>query len=277
MRLATIRTGTGTVAVRAEDDSCVEISGHADLGALLAIPDWWSVAASADGPRRPLAGLELATPITQPSKVLCTGLNYRSHIEEMGRELPAYPTLFAKFADTLTGPNDPVVAVAEDPELDWEGELVVVIGRTAERVTEHEAADYIAGYTIANDISMRSWQNRTTEWLQGKIWARSTPVGPWLVTPDEVDLVRAELRTTVNGAVMQKHGLADLVFGPAELVAYISTILPLRPGDLILTGTPGGVGHARSPRVHLRAGDLVEVSIDGLGTTSTRLVPPDAG
>jgi acylpyruvate hydrolase len=201
--------------------------------------------------------------------VLCVGLNYRSHIEEMGRDLPEYPTLFAKFAETLTGPNDPVVAVEEDKELDWEGELVVVIGRTADRVSEADAPQYIAGYTAANDISMRGYQFRTKEWLQGKIWARSTPIGPVLVTADDVDLDTATLRTTVNGATMQQHAIADLLFKPAYLVSYLSTILPLRPGDLILTGTPGGVGRARTPRVYLEPGDVVEVSIDGIGTLHT--------
>ena len=212
----------------------------------------------------------------QPGKVVCAGLNYRSHIEEMGRPLPAYPTLFAKFADTLTGPYDEVEAVAEDPRLDWEGELAVVVGRTAYRVGADEAAQHIAGYTVANDISMRGWQNRTNEWLQGKAWARSTPVGPVLVTPDELDLATATLRTTVNEEVVQEHALADLLFNPADLVSYVSQFVPLRPGDLLLTGTPGGVGHARTPQRYLREGDTVEVRIDGIGAVSNRIVGPGA-
>jgi acylpyruvate hydrolase len=212
--------------------------------------------------------------VPTPSKVLCVGLNYKSHIQEMGRDLPSHPTMFAKFADTLTGPNDPVEAVAEDPELDWEGELVVVIGRTAYKVSEEEAGDYIAGYTVANDISMRGWQFRTMEWLQGKIWGASTPVGPVLVTADAFDPTAATLRTTVNGEVMQEHSTGDLLFTPTRLVSYLSTILPLRPGDLILTGTPGGVGRARDPQVYLQAGDIVEVTIEGIGTLSTPIVAP---
>ena len=209
-----------------------------------------------------------------PSKVLCVGLNYTEHILEMGRELPAYPTVFAKFADTLAGPADDVSAVAEDPDLDWEGELVVVIGKTAYKVGEDEAGEYIAGYAAANDISMRGWQARTQEWLQGKIWARSTPVGPVMVTADEFDPAQATLRTTVNGQTMQEHPLADLLFKPAHLVAYLSTILPLRPGDMILTGTPGGVGKGRNPQVYLAAGDIVEVGIDGIGTLTTPIAEP---
>lgn len=274
VKLATLRTDGTTTAARLDGDTYTEIEGYADVGALLAQPDWYDITAAAEGVQRKVDTVELNTLVANPSKVLCVGLNYRSHIEEMGRDLPEYPTLFAKFADTLTGPNDPVTAVAEDKELDWEGELVVVIGRTAERVSEADAVECIAGYTAANDISMRGYQFRTKEWLQGKIWGRSTPIGPVLVTADEMNLDTATLRTTVNGATMQQHAIADLLFKPAFLVSYLSTILPLRPGDLILTGTPGGVGRARTPRLYLEPGDVVEVSIDRIGTLHTELSAP---
>ncbi|HEY9330320.1 MAG TPA: fumarylacetoacetate hydrolase family protein [Streptomyces sp.] len=269
MKLATVRTAGTTVAARLDGDVLTEIPGHADVGALLAREDWRALAEGADGRRHRLDEADLGAVVPNPSKVLCTGLNYTSHIKEMDRGIPAHPTLFAKFADTLTGPTDAVAAVADDPEMDWEGELAVVIGRTAYRVTEEEAAGCIAGYTVANDISMRGWQYRTTEWLQGKIWARSTPVGPVMTTSDAFDPATAVLRTTVNGTTVQEHEISDLLFGPAHLVAYISTMLPLRPGDLILTGTPGGVGRARTPRWYLKAGDVVEVTIGGLGTVTT--------
>lgn len=271
MKLATIRIPGATVAVRVDTETCTEIPGYPDLGALLAQEDWQEIALSAEGATRPLAETEFAVVIPNPSKVLCVGLNYTEHILEMGRELPAYPTVFAKFADTLTGPHDDVTAVAEDPDLDWEGELVVVIGKTAHKVSEEEAPAYIAGYTIANDISMRGWQARTQEWLQGKIWARSTPVGPVLVTPDEFDSAQAILETVVNGQTMQKHPVSDLLFTPAHLVSYLSTIIPLRPGDMILTGTPGGVGKGRSPQLYLKSGDQVEVAISGIGSLKTRI------
>jgi len=269
MKLATLRTADGTIAARLDGEAFTEIPGHADIGSLLREENWRQLAADAAGRRIPAAGAELDTVVPNPSKVLCTGLNYTGHIEEMGRGLPSHPTLFAKFADTLTGPNDAVAAVPEDPEMDWEGELVVVIGRTAYQVDEDEAADCIAGYTVANDISMRGWQYRTTEWLQGKIWARTTPVGPVLTTSDAFDLATATLSTTVNGTTVQEHPIADLLFTPARLIAYISTMLPLRPGDLILTGTPGGVGRARTPRWYLKSGDVVEVTIDGIGSVTT--------
>lgn len=276
MKIATLRTAEGvTAAARLEGDAYREIEGFSDVGALLGDEAWQQLAEEASGWAHPAGAAVLAPVVPRPSKILCVGLNYRSHILEMGRELPAHPTLFAKFADTLTGPNDPVEAVVEDPAMDWEGELAIVIGRLAYRVAEEDAPQHIAGYTIANDISMRSWQSRTQEWLQGKIWASSTPIGPAMVTSDEFDPADATIRTTVNGDTMQEHATHDLLFTPAHLVSYISTILPLRPGDLILTGTPGGVGHARSPKVRLAAGDLVEVSIDGIGMLSTRITAPE--
>ncbi|TDL41868.1 fumarylacetoacetate hydrolase family protein [Kocuria rosea] len=274
MKLATLRTGATTTAARLDGEVYTEIEGFPDLGSLLGQENWQQLAAGAAGPKHQAGTVALATVVPAPSKVLCVGLNYKSHIQEMGRDLPTHPTMFAKFADTLTGPNDAVEAVAEDPELDWEGELVVVIGKTAYKVSEEQAGDYIAGYSVANDISMRGWQFRTKEWLQGKIWAASTPVGPVMVTPDEFDPAAATLRTTVNGEVMQEHSVGDLLFTPTHLVSYLSTILPLRPGDIILTGTPGGVGRARNPQVYLQAGDVVEVTIDGIGTLNTPIVEP---
>ncbi|GAA3704808.1 fumarylacetoacetate hydrolase family protein [Arthrobacter ginkgonis] len=278
MKLATLRANGTTTAARLDGTpvggTFTEIPGYSDLGVLLAEEDWRGIAATASGKRHPAADAELEAVVPRPSKVLCVGLNYTEHILEMGRELPAYPTVFAKFADTLTGPADAVAAVPEDPDLDWEGELAVVIGRTAYRVGEGEAGKHIAGYAAANDISMRGWQARTQEWLQGKIWARSTPVGPVMVTADEFDPAQATLRTTVNGQTMQEHPVADLLFKPAQLVAYLSTILPLRPGDLILTGTPGGVGKGRTPQIYLQAGDIVEVEIDGIGNLLTPIGEP---
>lgn len=278
MRLATIRNAQGTAAAVDTGSGWRPINGVSDVNDLLSRPDWRELADAA-GHREDVSPLdestlEFAAVVPAPGKVICVGLNYASHIREMGRELPAHPTLFAKFAETLTGPTDPVIAVAEDSELDWEGEMALVIGARAHRVTEAEARSRIAGYTVANDISMRGWQFRTVEWLQGKIWAESTPVGPYLVTTEAFDWSRSRLRTTVNGQVMQDHAIGDLVFSPEQLVAYISTMLPLNPGDLILTGTPGGVGRARDPQVYLSAGDVVEVLIDGLGTLRTPIVEP---
>jgi acylpyruvate hydrolase len=273
MRLVTLRTDAGTVAGRQDDDGSVrEILDVPDVGALLNVPEWRERAEGADGPLHEAGSLDLAPVVTNPSKVLCVGLNYASHITEMGRDLPEHPTLFAKYADTLTGPYDDLpLPLAEEEALDWEAELVVVIGRTCRRVSEADAADVIAGYTVANDVSMRSWQFRTKEWLQGKMWDRSTPVGPALVTADEWS-PGPEVSCAVDGETMQQHATSDLVFGPEALVAYASTIITLRPGDLILTGTPGGVGHARDPQRYLTPGNEVVTAIEGLGELRNRCV-----
>lgn len=270
MRLTTIRTAQGTSAARVEADRLIEVPGFADVGQLLENPDWRSIADRADGVEH-AADAQREMLIPRPSKVLCVGLNYRNHILEMGRALPEYPTIFAKFADTLTAPFADIVAVAEESSMDWEGELAVIIGSPAYRVGEADARRHIAGYAVANDISMRSWQNRTLQWLQGKMWARSTPVGPDLVTADAFDWTGANLQTRVNGRTVQEADLSDLLFQPEQLVAYLSTIIPLNPGDIILTGTPGGVGHARTPAEHLVAGDTVEVEISDLGALRNTL------
>lgn len=274
MKLATIRTTGGTRAARLDGDTLVEITDDRvrDVGSLLALEDWWALAEAADGERHAWEGADLAPVVTHPGKVVCVGLNYRAHILEMGRDLPEYPTLFAKFADTLTGPYDDVEAPGEDEQLDWEAELTVVVGATVRRADELEAAAAIAGYTVANDVSMRGYQFRTKEWLQGKMWDRSTPVGPVVVTTDEWSPGPA-VRATLNGETMQEASTGDLVHGPAALVAYVSTLVTLRPGDLILTGTPGGVGHARKPPVYLRPGDVVETTVDGIGTLRNAFVP----
>lgn len=274
MKLGTVKVQNQTSAARLAGDNWIQIEGYADVGQLLRERNWRQLAENASGPKVDATQAKLVCPVPAPGKVVCVGLNYASHIREMGRDLPEYPTLFAKYAETLTGPFDPITAVKEDPELDWEGELVVVVGSETYRVSEEEAAGKIAGYTCANDISMRGWQFRTKEWLQGKMWARSTPVGPVMVTDDEFDYREATLRTTVNGALMQEHSTADLVFTPECLVSYISTMIPLSPGDIILTGTPGGVGRARNPQVYLKPGDVVEVEIEGIGSLSSSIVEP---
>ena len=274
MKITNVRSSNSVLAVRVDEKGYTPLEGFASVSELLSEPNWREIAEQAQGAVIAPDDAELVNPLPTPSKVLCVGLNYREHILEMGRELPTHPTVFAKFAETLTGPFDPIEAVTEDPQLDWEGELTVVIGRRAHRVCAEDAPEYIAGYTVANDISMRGWQNRTNEWLQGKMWFHSTPVGPVIVTPDEFDPAHGTVRTAVNGEIMQEDSTGDLVFGPADLVAYISTIIPLNPGDLILTGTPGGVGHARKPGVYLRAGDVVEVSINGIGAVRNHIVEP---
>lgn len=268
MRLATLRTGGGTVAVRVDADEAIEIRGAADVGALLAGADWAARAATADGRRRALGGIpdgDWAAVIPRPGKIVCVGLNYRHHILEMGRGLPEHPTLFAKYPEALIGPYDPIVLPRHAASaVDWEAELAVVIGRTARRVPADEAADAIAGYSVINDVTMRDYQYRTPEWFQGKTFEGTAPFGPVLVTPDELG-DSLELSCRVDGDEVQRAQTGDLVFDPAALVSYISGIVTLQPGDVIATGTPGGVGHARVPPRYLAAGAVLETGIEGIG------------
>jgi acylpyruvate hydrolase len=272
MKLATIRTADGTAAVRLDGARAVE-TGVPDVAALLRRPDWRTYAAAANGPVHDAAALDLAPVVTTPAKIFCVGHNYRTHIAEMGRELPSHPTLFAKFANTLLGARDDIVHPDETEQLDWEAELGFVIGAPLRRATKEEAAAAIAGYTVVNDISMRDWQWRTPQWLQGKAWEASTPVGPWLVTGDEIDdAADLEIRLEVDGQVMQRSRTSDLLFDPADVAAYISRFTTLEPGDLIATGTPGGVGAARDPKVFLAPGQVVRTVVEGLGECVNAIV-----
>lgn len=271
MKLATIRTAGGTRVVRVDGDTAVAVEGVADVGELLATIGL-EAAARAAGPAHRTADLDYAPLVTRPSKIVCVGLNYRAHILETRRDVPEHPTLFAKFTDSLIGAQDDIVVAVEDTrDVDWEGELVIVIGSEVRRARGEEAQQAIAGYSVANDVSMRDWQYRTTQWDQGKVWEGSTPVGPVLATPDEIPF-QARITTTLDGEVKQEGEIHDLVFGPQALVEYISTITRLRPGDLILTGTPGGVGHVKSPPEFMAPGQTVSVTIDGIGTLRNRLV-----
>ena len=270
MRLTTIQLDHGTAAARLDGDELVVLPAPG-LTALLADPDWRRTAGR-DGPRRPVAGATFARTL-DPVKTICVGLNYRSHITETGRPVPDHPTLFGKFTDTLIGPEDDIVLPPESGEVDWEVELGVVIGSTVRTVSPARARDCIAGFTVVNDVSMRDWQSRTTQWLQGKNFEGTTPVGPFVVTADEVDDAR-DLRITcsIDGETVQDGRTSDLLFGPAELVSYVSRFTTLRPGDLIATGTPGGVGAARSPKRFLRSGELLRSEVEGIGAMSNRLV-----
>ncbi|MEJ3749614.1 fumarylacetoacetate hydrolase family protein [Actinomycetes bacterium KLBMP 9797] len=277
MKLATIRLADRTTAVRVEDDSLVDL-GRPDVGAVLASPGGLAAAATADGSRYPAAGAVFATLVPHPSKVVCVGLNYQKHIKEMGRDLPDYPTLFSKFADTLIGAHDAIRRPVETEAFDWEAELAVVIGAPVRRADEAAAEAAIAGFTVLNDITCRDWQFRTREWLQGKNWDATTPVGPYLVTADEAGGPRPalDIRCAVNGQSMQQDNTGDLLFDPVDLVRYISTMVRLNPGDIIATGTPGGVGHARQPPVFLREGDTVVTEILGLGRLENQVVAEGA-
>lgn len=262
MRLATIRLGGTTAAVRVEGTTAIE-TGFADVGAFLRA-DGLAQAAGADGPRHDFATADLAPVVPRPGKIVCVGLNYRNHILEMGRELPDYPTLFAKYPEALIGARDEILLPAESDRVDWECELALVIGQRVRRASAGEAEEAIAGYSVLNDVTMRDYQYRTTQWFQGKTWESTTPFGPVMITPDELT-PGMRMTTRLDGEELQSTVIDDLVFGPAELVRYISTIFTLEPGDVIATGTPGGVGHARKPPQYLSAGQTLTTAIDGIG------------
>ncbi|MBT8162385.1 MULTISPECIES: fumarylacetoacetate hydrolase family protein [Arthrobacter] len=274
MKLATLRTAEGTTAALAVGTDGYLPLPYPSVGVLLADSVWRTtveetVQANGSIGSPALAGTikasdaDFAPLLPEAGKVICCGLNYGDHILEMGRNLPEYPTLFAKHADTLTGAND-TIEVHGSEKIDWEAELAVVIGSHIFRADETEAQAAIAGYTVANDISMRDWQNRTLQWFQGKTFDATTPVGPVLITADEAD-GHFVVQGFVNGDLVQSGNTDTLVFGPARLLSYISQFTALRPGDLVLTGTPGGVGMGMTPPRFLQDGDVLTTEIAGIG------------
>ena len=210
-------------------------------------------------------------------KILCVGVNYRPHIEEMGREVPDYPVVFTRFPSSLVGDGEDLVRPRISEQYDFEGELAVVIGRTARHVQREDALDYVAGYCCFMDGSVRDWQRHTTQFTPGKNFEQSGAIGPMVAAADIPDPSELELTTRLNGAVMQQGRVAELVFDIPTLIAYCSTFTVLQPGDVIATGTPGGVGAARTPPVWLKSGDVVEVEISQIGVLRNPVRDEDAG
>ncbi|QTA93085.1 fumarylacetoacetate hydrolase family protein [Desulfonema magnum] len=210
----------------------------------------------------------------QPTAILCIGLNYRQHAKETGIKLPDYPVLFMKNPAAVTHPGDPVVlppSCLEPPQVDYEAELVVVIGKPAKDVSAKDALDYVLGYTAANDVSARRWQKHAGggQWVRGKSFDTFCPLGPELVTADEIpDPQTLRLRCILNNEVMQDSNTSDMIFSVAELIEFLSESTTLLPGTVILTGTPSGVGFVREPPVYLKSGDVVEISVEGIGSLS---------
>jgi 2-keto-4-pentenoate hydratase/2-oxohepta-3-ene-1,7-dioic acid hydratase in catechol pathway len=221
----------------------------------------------------PLAEVQLAAPVPRPGKIICVGLNYLDHAQEGGHEVPDFPTVFAKYANTVIGPGQPIKIPPVTEEIDYEGELGVVIGRRARNVTLEDALDYVAGYVPFNDVTAREYQRRTSQWTLGKTFDTFGPMGPTLVTGDElVDPEALDLRVYLNDQLVQDSNTGNLIFKVPFLVHYLSEVMTLEPGDLISTGTPSGVGFARKPPLWLRPGDTVRVEIEGLGILQNPVV-----
>ena len=269
MRLVTVRIDGATRAGRVSGDEIVLLDAPDVRAVLDAGPvTGGGLPVAEAGNAMALADADLAPLIPAPDKIVCVGLNYRDHAAETNSPLPTAPIYFAKYRRALTGPYDPIRL--PPPEVstraDWEVELAVVIGRDVRNAGPDEALAAIAGFTVLNDVSIRDWQTRTTQFLAGKTFEGSTPVGPALVTVDEIgDGTGLNVSCIVDGVTKQSSNTDQLVFGPADIVADLSTIMTLDPGDIIATGTPGGVGMARNPEEWLTPGAVVRTAIEGLG------------
>jgi len=285
MRLATIQTPAGPRAAvlqgsRFIDLHATEPSLPTSVRALLeGGPKLLQTVADMADHHKPVvydAGqVQLLAPVIDPPKIICVGLNYRDHAAESGVPLPRDPVLFSKFTTALIGSGEAIVLPPVSHEVDYEAELVLVVGKKGRWIKEENALEYLAGYTVGHDVSARDWQLKKDgkQWLAGKTFDTFAPTGPVLVTRDEVpDACNLGIRLRLNGQVMQDSSTRQLIFSPAYLVAYISQVVTLQPGDLIFTGTPPGVGAARKPPVFLKGGDVVEVEIDGLGVLSNPVV-----
>jgi len=279
MKLVTYQAGAGPRLGAVSGDALVDVARHApgapdDMVAL--IRDWRAVRprlaqALAGRPDQPLSAVKLRQPILRPGKILAIGLNYLDHIEETGARRPAHPTFFAKMPTAANGPFDVIEFPAVSEQLDYEAELVVVIGRRCRNVPRERARDAIFGYCVGNDVSVRDWQKRTPQWTIGKSFDTHAPFGPWITTADDVDAAQLGIRSFVNGELRQSSNTAQMLFDCAAQIEHLSQAMTLEPGDLIYTGTPAGVGMARTPPLYLKPGDVVRVEIDGLGAIENRV------
>jgi 2-keto-4-pentenoate hydratase/2-oxohepta-3-ene-1,7-dioic acid hydratase in catechol pathway len=257
---------------RIDGDVVVELASTStpDLKTALA---QGALARANPGERYALGSVTLLPVIPNPSKIFCVGHNYESHRQETGRAKVDHPSIFTRFADTLVAHGQPIVRPKVSSSLDYEGELAVVIGQPGRAIPESRALEHVAGYACFNDASVRDWQWHTSQFTPGKNFPATGGFGPWLVTPDEAgDLASVHVRTTLNGTVVQDQPIGEMIFPVARVIAYLSTFTALSPGDVIATGTPGGVGAKRTPPLWMKDGDVVEVDIGPVGTLRQRIV-----
>lgn len=251
---------------------------HPDLAALLAADALGQARAALQG-RRPdftLDGVVLLPVIPNPGKVWCCGLNYGEHVRETRREVTEQPTFFLRVADSLVGHGQAIVRPRESAQLDYEAEIAVIVGKPGRRIAEADALDHVAGYSCFNDASVRDWQRHTSQWAPGKNFWRTGGFGPWMVTADDIPAgTTMSVLTRLNGTEMQRATTDMMIHGIARQIAYVSTIAPLRAGDVIVTGTPGGVGARRTPPVWMKPGDVVEIEVDRVGVLRNTIVDDD--
>ncbi len=270
MRLVTFElNGQRRPGLLNASDQVVDLSAHGS--SLIEIIEKGKIPSS--GESYPLASVKLVAPIPTPRKFICVGLNYLDHAKESNLEIPKVPTIFNKFATTVIGPGDNIVLPKVSNAPDYEGEFAVVIGRAGRHINAEAWREHVFGYTIVNDVSARDYQRATTQWLMGKTFDTFGPMGPWIVTADEIsDPHNLDIRTEINGELMQNSNTRELIFKIPELIAFLSSVFTLQPGDIISTGTPAGVGFARTPPRWLRAGDEVTVTIAGIGSLRNPVV-----
>ncbi|MGI4877874.1 MAG: fumarylacetoacetate hydrolase family protein [Janthinobacterium lividum] len=258
---------------RLEGEKVLELGGPnrpKDLAAALASND---VSPLSDGGTWLLKDVELLPVIPRPGKIICVGLNYATHVAETGREQKEYPAIFTRWADTLVAHGQPLIRPSQTKRFDYEGELAVIIGRRGRRIPRVQAHAYIAGYSIFQDASARDWQRHNIQFTPGKNFPATGGFGPALVTPDEIlNLGALRVQTRLNGDLVQDQPVSDMIWSVAEIIEYCSAFTELEPGDVIATGTPGGVGDKRIPPLYMKSGDLVEVSIGEVGTLSNPVI-----
>ena len=281
MRLVSYDAGDGTRAGVLEDERVVDAwallgephrGGLRELLAAGRVDDLRSRLGDAGAPSHPVPAVSLLPPVPDPDKIVCIGLNYGKHAAEGGMEVPASPTIFGKFRNALAPPGATVQLPANSDKVDYEAEVAFVVGRRAKDVAAAEALEYVAGYTLLNDLSARDLQFSTPQWMSGKVFDGSAPCGPALVTPDEAGPHDAiEIRLTLNGEQMQGDSTENLIFGVPALLSHLSGLMTLEPGDIVSTGTPEGVGSVRDPRVWLADGDEIVIESPTLGRLETRI------
>lgn len=279
MKLVTYSHNGNTSIGRVDGDQIIDLFALApDMRALFAIDNWRDKAANASGDGIAIDDVTLHSPVQNPSKILAIGLNYKDHIEETGLDTPEFPMFFNKQASAVNGPYDPIHMPKVSEKLDYEGEMGFIIGRRCRHVPRERAHEVIAGFTVCNDVSVRDWQMRAQTFTLGKSFDTHSPFGPYLVTPDEVgDPHDLTLKTTVNGETRQDSNTKHLVFDCFDQIATLTAAFTLEPGDLIVTGTPSGVGIGFKPHKYLHVGDKVRVEIEKLGAIENEVIAePDS-